>query len=190
MALPATLLHFDLHLAHADSGLDRDLSFKVARHPSETAERVWLRVLAFAWKWSERLEFGPGLCEPDAPDLVARLPDGRTSAVVRVGRPDPERVERDVNRSGGAAVAVLFESPRRMEAFLAEARERGLARLRAAELAAFDPELLRTLSAHEERRIRLSLTFVADHLYAELAGRMHDAPLERGSYGAGPDERA
>jgi uncharacterized protein YaeQ len=182
VALPSTLLHFDLHVAHADTGLDRDVAFKVARHPSETPERVWLRVLAYAWKWSEALEFGPGLCEPDAPDLLARLPDGRTSAIVRVGKPDPERVERDVNRGAGAAVAVLFDSPRRMAAFLSEARERGLARLASAELAALDAELLRALSAYDERRIRLSLTFVADHLYAELAGRMHDAPLERGRY--------
>jgi uncharacterized protein YaeQ len=180
VALPSTLLHFDLHLAHADVGLDRALSFKVARHPSETIERVWLRVLAYAWRWSEALEFGPGLCEPDAPDLLARLPDGRTSAVVRVGKPDPVRVEKDVSRSSGAAVAILFESPRRMEAFLEEARERGLARLGSAELAAVDPDLLRSLSAHDERRIRLSLTFVADHVYAEVAGVMHDGPLERG----------
>src|SRR5512138_1446310 len=135
MALPSTLLHFDLHLARADEGLDRALSFKVARHPSETLERVWLRVLAYAWKWSEALEFGPGLCEPDAPDLLARLPDGRASVLVRVGRPDPERVERDVSRGGGAAVAVLFESPRRMAAFLDEARERRLSRIAQADLA-------------------------------------------------------
>lgn len=182
MALPSTLLHFDLHLARADEGLERALSFKIARHPSETAERVWLRVLAYAWKWSEALEFGPGLCEPDAPDLVARLPDGRTSAIVRVGKPDPERVERDVNRGAGAAVAVLFDSPRRMEAFLEEAREKGLDRLAAAELAAVDPDLLRELSSRDERRIRLSLTFVSDHLYAEAGGRMHDAPLASGRH--------
>ncbi|HEX9050577.1 MAG TPA: YaeQ family protein [Anaeromyxobacter sp.] len=180
MALPATLLHFDLHLAHADEGLDRDLSFRIARHPSETSERLWLRVLAYGWRWSEALELGPGLCEPDAPDLLARLPDGRTSAVVRVGKPDPERVERDVSRNAGASVAVLFESPRRMAAFLAEARDRRLARLAAVELAAVDPELLRRLSACEDRRIRLSLTFVEGHLYAEVGGRMHDGPLERG----------
>ncbi len=180
MALPSTLLHFDLHVSHADAGIDRDVALKVARHPSETSERVWLRVLAYAWKWSEGLELGPGLCEPDAPDLVARLPDGRTSAVVRVGKPDPERVEKDVRGGGGASVSVLFESPRRMAAFLAEARERGLARIASAELAAVDPGLLHALSTHAERRIRLSLTFVADHLYAAVAGRRHDAPLERG----------
>jgi hypothetical protein len=70
-----------------------------------------------------------------------------------------------------------------MAAFLDDARARGLSRVGSAELAAVDPELLRALCAHEDRRIRLSLTFVADHVYAEIGGRMHDGPLERGSYG-------
>ena len=52
---------------------EQALSFKVARHPSETAERTWLRVLAFAWKWREGLAFGPGLCEPEAPEADAAV---------------------------------------------------------------------------------------------------------------------
>lgn len=182
MALPSTLLHFDLRLSQADLGVEQDVSFKVARHPSETAERLWLRVLAFAWKWREGLAFGPGLCEPDAPDLLAVTPDGRASLVVRVGKPEPVRVERDVNRSAGASVAVLFESPRRLEAFLAEARALGLDRLSRAELAAVDPALLAALAAREERRVRLSVTLVADHLYVEVGGEMLEAPLTRSGY--------
>ncbi len=182
MALPATLLHFDLRLVHADHGLEQALSFKVARHPSETAERVWLRVLAFAWKWREGLAFGPGLCEPEAPDLLVSTPDGRTSLVVRVGKPEPERVERDVNRNAGAEVAVLFESPRRLEAFLAEARERGLARLARADLAAVDPALLAALAGRDERRFKGAITLVADHLYVEVGGAMLEAPLTRSGY--------
>lgn len=182
MALPATLLHFDLRLVHADHGLEQDLSFKVARHPSETAERVWLRVLALAWKWQDGLAFGPGLCEPDAPDLLATTPDGRARLVVRVGKPEPSRVEKDVNRGAGAAVAVLFESPRRMEAFLAEAREGRLERLARAELAAVDPPLLAALAALEERRFRLAVTLVGDHLYVEVGGEMLEGPLLRASY--------
>lgn len=182
MALPSTLLHFDLRLVHADHGVEQDVSFKVARHPSETPERLWLRVLAFAWKWRDGLAFGPGLCEPEAPDLVASTPDGRASLVVRVGKPEPARVEKDVNRGAGAAVAVLFESPRRMEAFLAEAREGRLERVSRAELAAVDPPLLAALAAVEDRRIRCAVTLVGDHLYVELGGQMLEGPLARGTY--------
>ncbi len=74
MALPSTLHHLDLRFSQADAGVDGEVSVKVARHPSETMERLWLRILAFAWKWREGLAFGPGLCEPDAPDLVGGPP--------------------------------------------------------------------------------------------------------------------
>jgi uncharacterized protein YaeQ len=182
MALPSTLLHFDLRVVHADAGLDEALSFKLARHPSETPERSWLRVLAFAWKWREGLVFGPGLCEPEAPDLLATTPDGRASLVVRVGKPEPTRVERDVNQNAGAEVAVLFESPRRLEAFLAEARARGLGRVAKADLAAVDPGLLAGLAARAERRHKGSITLVSDHLYVEVGGELSDAPLTRSGY--------
>jgi uncharacterized protein YaeQ len=179
MALPSTLHHLDLRFSHADAGVGGEVSLKVARHPSETMERLWLRILAFVWKWREGLAFGPGLCEPDAPDLSAARPDGRTALLVRVGKPDAQRIERDVNRNAGAEVAVLFDSPRRLEAFLAEVREGGHARAASADLAAADPALLRELGAREDRRIRAAVTLVADHVYVEVDGRTLDAPLHR-----------
>lgn len=185
MALPSTLHHLDLHLAHVDRGVDRDLALKVARHPSETMERLWLRVLALAWQWEEGITFGPGLCEPDAADVLASRPDGRASLLVRVGKPEPERVARDVAQGGGARVAVLFDSPRRLEGFLAEARGARLDRLARAELAAVDPGLLASLSTRDDRRFRGSITLVGDHLYLELGGVVLDGPLSRMSYSEG-----
>jgi uncharacterized protein YaeQ len=136
-------------------------------------------VLAYAWKWREGIAFGPGLCEPEAPDLLAADPGGRTTLLVRVGRPEPARVERDVNQNAGAEVAVLLDGPRRLAAFLAEAREGGLARAAAADLAAVDGPLLAGLAAVDERRIRVVVTLVADHLYLEVNGRTLDGPLHR-----------
>jgi len=185
MALPSTLHTIDLRFSQADLGVSGEVSLKVARHPSETMERLWLRILGFAWKWREGMAFGPGLCEPDAPDLAAVLPDGRTAALVRVGRPDPQRIERDVNQNAGAEVAVLFDSPRRLEAFLEEARAGRFERVARADLAAADPALLRELAAHEDRRIRASITLVADHLYVEVGGRTLDGPLHRTGSAAG-----
>lgn len=179
MALPSTLHHLDLRFSQADAGIDGAVSLKIARHPSETMERLWLRILAFVWKWREGMAFGPGLCEPDAPDVVAALPDGRTAVLVRVGKPDAQRIARDVNQNAGAEVAVLFDSPRRLEAFLAEARDGGHARATTADLAAADPAFLKELGSREERRIKASITLVADHLYVEVGGRTLDAPLHR-----------
>ncbi len=179
MALPSTLHHFDLRFSQADRGVDGEATLKVARHPSETMERVWLRVLAYAWKWREGVSLGPGLCEPDVPDLLVVAPGGRASLVVRVGRPDPARVERDVTANSGAEVAVLFDGPRRLASFVAEAREAGFTRAGAADLAAVDAALLTELGRIEERRMKVVVTLVADHLYVEVNGRALDGPLHR-----------
>src|SRR5512134_2045945 len=181
MALPSTLHHFDLRFAQADHGVEGEASLKVARHPSETMERVWLRVLAYAWKWRDGIVFGPGLCEPDEPELLVPAPGGRRSLVVRVGKPEPSRVERDVVQNAGAEVAVLFEGPRRLAAFLDEARSRGLARAEAADLAAIDGPLLAELASIDGRRLKVVATLVADHLYLEVSGRSLDGPLHRGT---------
>ena len=179
MALPSTLHHVDLRVSLADEGVEGAVVLRVARHPSETMERVWLRVLACAWKWREGIAFGPGLSEPDAPDVLALAPDGRASLVVRVGRPEPARIERDVNQNPGAEVAVLFDGRRRLGAFLEEAGEGGWARAAAAQFAAVDGPLLAELAAMEERRLKVVVTLVADHLYLEVNGRALDGPLHR-----------
>jgi uncharacterized protein YaeQ len=181
MALPSTLHHFDIRLSQVDRGVDRQLSVKVARHPSETAERLWLRLLAYCWQWEETIAFGPGLCEPDEPDLLALGADGTTRTLLcRVGRPELARIEKDCARGGGARVAVLFESPRRLEAFLVEARAGRPERIGAAELAAVAEEVLRPLCAIEDRRVKLGLTLADDHLYVDVAGQTLDGPLVRG----------
>lgn len=182
MALPSILHHFDVALADVDRGVHETFSVKAARHPSETVERLWLRLLAYCWRYEEGIAFGPGLCEPDAPDVVANRLDGTPSLVVRVGQPEPARVLRDVNANATAKVAVLFESPRRMEAFLEEARSGGLSRLARVELAAAEPGLLRALASDEARRAKLTLTIASDHLYVDRGGATFDAPLIRSSF--------
>jgi len=181
MALPSTLHHFDVALSHVDRGLDLKLAVKAARHPSETIERLWLRLLAFCWQWEETITFGAGISsEPEEPDLLALGPDGSTrTLLVRVGRPEVARVEKDLARGGGARVAVLFEGERRLEAFLAEARAGRPERLARVELAAVPDQLLRELAKRDERRQKVGLTIVADHLYLDLGKETLDGPLVR-----------
>ncbi len=183
MALAPALYDFDVALSHVDAGVERRLAIKAARHPSEALERLWLRVLGYCWLWRDGIAFGPGISDPDEPDLVARGPTGEEALWVRVGRPDPVKVQREADRHPRARVAVLFDSPERMEAFAAAAREQGLARLGAVELAAVDPALLSALCEVDERRTRISLTIVGDHLYVSRGSRSIDGPLTRSRAG-------
>lgn len=179
MALAPTLHEFDVALSNVDAGVERRITVRAARHPSESLDRLWLRLLAYCWLWEEGIEFGPGLSEPDAPDLFARDLTGEERLWVRVGRPDPARVQVEADRHPRARVVVLFDSPRRLQAFAAAAAEQGLARLGRVELAAVDPRLLAGLAEVAERRVRLTLTIVGDHLYVDLGGRTADGPLAR-----------
>ena len=179
MALAPTLHDFEIALSHVDRGLEVKLSVRTARHPSETMERVWLRVLAFCLFHDERIAFGPGLGEPEAPDLESRDLTGRLTRWIRVGKADPSKVQRAADQNAGAAVAVLFESPAKQQAFLEEARGAGLARLKTVELVACEPDLLAALGQRDARRARLSLTVVGDHLYLDLGEAHLDGPLTR-----------
>ena len=182
MSLAPSLYNFQLSLSQVDRNVTQELTVKLARHPSELMERVWLKLLAFCWQWEERLEFGPGLGDPDAPDLVTRDYTGVVTRWIRVGKADPVKLQRAVDQNAQAQIVALFESPDRLESFLAEARIAKTARLTRAELAAVDAELLRAISAYDERRAKISVTFVGDHFYLEVNGESFDGPLVRGTF--------
>ena len=123
MAQAPVLYDFDVALSHVDKALDARLSVRTARHPSETLDRVYLRLLAFCLFHEERLAFGRGLSDPDAPDLEARDLTGELSLWIRVGKAEPGRLQKIIDQNARARVAVLFESPQRLEAFAAAARK-------------------------------------------------------------------
>ena len=180
MAQAPVLYDFDVALSHVDKALDARLSVRTARHPSETLDRVYLRLLAFCLFHEERLAFGRGLSDPDAPDLEARDLTGELSLWIRVGKAEPGRLQKIIDQNARARVAVLFESPQRLEAFAAAARAEKLGRLGRAELCAIDPALTAALAEVEDRRAKLSVTIVGDHFYVERAGKSIDAALTRG----------
>lgn len=181
VALQSVLYDFEVELSHVERDRHLRVAAKVARHPSESLERLWLRVLAWCLFHEERIAFSPGLSDPEIPDVYCDDLTGEKVLWVRVGRPDPERLQREADRAPKAQVAVLFDGPARLEAFLAEAREKRLSRLGGVELLAVDPALLRALAARDDRRVRMSLTAVGDHLYVQRGSESLDGALLRGN---------
>ncbi|MGH8351941.1 MAG: YaeQ family protein [Pseudomonas sp.] len=92
MALPSTPYKVDLNLTDLDRGVYENLRFTVARHPSETEERLAVRVLAYGLWYNEQLAFGRGLSDVDEPALWEKSLDGRTLHWIEVGQPDAERI--------------------------------------------------------------------------------------------------
>ena len=179
MTLTALPVRCDIELALVDRGICTPVAFRGSHHPSETAERVWLTILAFAWQWRPELVTGSDISDAEGPDLVAHGLDGRLLSAVFVGKPEPRRVLKAVDRDGEVQVAVLFESAMRLKAFGDAIAEPRLERLRGAELGAVEPNLLRQLAMGDLRRGKMSLTLSGDHFYIERDGESFDGPLFR-----------
>jgi uncharacterized protein YaeQ len=120
MALKSTIFKVELSIADVERGYYRDHSLRIARHPSETDERMMVRVLAFALHADEALEFGRGLSAENEPDLWQRDLTGAIERWIDVGLPDEREVRKacgrarsvDVLAYGGRAVELWWESAR------------------------------------------------------------------------------
>ncbi len=104
MALNATIFKADLQIADIDRGYYQDHALTVARHPSETDERMMVRLLAWARHASDTLTFGKGLWTDDEPDLWQRDLTGVIDLWIDVGQPDEKRIRRACGRSGAVFV--------------------------------------------------------------------------------------
>ena len=98
MSLTATIYTFEIDLVDHDRQVYDTLFVRAARHPSESEEYLWTRVLAFAAEHTEGIEFSPGgLSDPDQPAIVVRDLTGRMTAWIEIGLPDAERMHRATN---------------------------------------------------------------------------------------------
>jgi uncharacterized protein YaeQ len=99
MALKATIFKADLQIADMDRNYYHEHALTIARHPSETDERMMLRVLAYALHASETLSFGKGLSADDEPDLWQKDLTGAIELWIDVGQPDERRIRRACGRA-------------------------------------------------------------------------------------------
>ncbi|MAK55560.1 MAG: hypothetical protein CML17_06920 [Pusillimonas sp.] len=106
MALRATIYKADLHIADNDRTYYASHSVTVARHPSETDERMMVRLLAFALYAddTESLVFTKGLSETDEPDLWRLDLTGAITQWIETGLPDERRVLKVCGRADDVVV--------------------------------------------------------------------------------------
>ena len=104
MALKSTIYKAELQIANMDRHYYADHSLTIARHPSETDERMMVRVAAFALFAQERLEFCKGLSDIDEPDLWQKDLTGAIETWIEVGQPDERRIAKASGRSNEVIV--------------------------------------------------------------------------------------
>ena len=100
MALKATIHKATLNIADMDRNYYGDHHLTVAQHPSETDQRMMIRLLAFALNASETLEFTKGLSTDDEPELWQKDLTGEIEVWIELGLPEEDRLRKACNRAG------------------------------------------------------------------------------------------
>ncbi len=111
MALKATVFKADLQVANLDQNQFGDYSLTLAQHPSETIERVMIRLLAFALYASEDLRFGRGLSNEEDAAVWEIDPSGVIRLWIDVGLPDEARVKKACSRADRAVIITYGGRP-------------------------------------------------------------------------------
>jgi uncharacterized protein YaeQ len=119
VALKSTIFKAQLAIADIDHGYYADHGLTLARHPSETDERMMIRLAALALN-AHRLQtdcggdgtlgFGAGLSDPDEPDVWLRDFTGATRLWVEVGQPDEKPLVRACGKSDHVLVYAFSHS--------------------------------------------------------------------------------
>ena len=167
MALKATIFKIQLNVADMNRQHYGDYSLTIARHPSETDERMLVRVLAFAAHADDALQFTKGLSADDEPDLWQKNLVNDIDCWIDVGLPDEKRVRKACNR----ARQVIIYSYGRTASHWWQQNQEKLARfdnLTIVNLPKAETDALATLA---ERTLQLQCTLQDDQIWLSDGAR-------------------
>jgi uncharacterized protein YaeQ len=180
MALKATIFKAALQIADMDRHYYAEHALTIARHPSETDERMMARVLAFALHASERLAFGKGLSDEDEPDVWEKDLTGAIMTWIDVGFPDEKRIRKAAGRSD--QVYVYCYGAAHASAVWWEQVERALAKTRNVSVIKLPSAATRELATLADRTMSLTCTVQDGQIWIgsdALAVEVHPESLKR-----------
>ena len=155
MAPNATIFKALLHIADVDRHYYDDHTVTLARHPSETDERMMVRLLAFAFHAHETLLFGRGLSAEAEPALWQKDLTGLIELWIEVGLPDEKSLRQACGRA--QQVCVYSYGGRAADQWWKE-NVAGLERLKNLTVMNLSPEGSRALAGLAQRNMELHCT--------------------------------
>lgn len=173
MALPSTIYRANLQLADVDRAVYEALQITVARHPSETEERLVARLLAYALFYEPDLNFTKGISVGDEPDLWLKGPDGRVHLWIEVGLPEAERL---VKASRHAERTVLIAVGKPIPSWEIQQLPK-LTAVANLTVISFELEFIAWLTARLERAINWIVTITEESLYVTIAAETMETTI-------------
>lgn len=153
MAPKATVVKAELQVSDMDRHYYATHMLTLAQHPSETDERLMVRLLAFALYAQDRLEFGRGLSNEEEPDLWRRDYVGDIELWIDLGQPDETRIKKACGRA--QQVVVINYSGRGADIWWDKIAS-SLTRLKNLTVIDISPEVVESLTTLIQRGMRLN----------------------------------
>lgn len=160
MAVKPTIYKCKIALSDLNRNYYDSLNLTIAQHPSETLERMMVRVLAFCINAQEYLEFTKGLSAVDEPELWVRTLDGQLSLWIDVGEPTVDRVKK-ATRLAQTVKIYCFNTKSDVWWDQGRAQFNGLN----ASIFRFEWKSIQSLTALVQRTMDLSVTITGDSAY-------------------------
>lgn len=155
MALKATVFKAQVQISDMDRHYYESHTLTLARHPSETDERMIVRLLAFCLFADPQLAFTKGLSADDEPDLWQRSLSGEIERWIEVGQPDERRLRK---ASGRAREVVVMTYAGRAADLWWQQNGEALERLRNLRVVDLSSSEVQTLTGLVERSMDLQCT--------------------------------
>ncbi|HWU68595.1 MAG TPA: YaeQ family protein [Stenotrophobium sp.] len=174
MALTATIYSLSVQLSDMDRSVYQTLDLRVARHPSETAEYMLTRVLAYCLEFQDGIAFTEGVSAVDEPAVVVRDLTGRITSWIEVGAPDSERLHRGSKLAGHAVVY----THRSAQQVLAQLDGRKIHRAADIAVHALERPFIDAAASALQRRTSLALTVTERQLYLDIDGKTFNTRIE------------
>lgn len=156
MALKSTIYKATLNISDLDRHHYAEYPLTLALHPSETEERLMMRLLAFTLYADEQLSFTRGLCADDEPDLWQHAPNGEIERWIEVGLPSEKRLRKACSRAQKVTL-IVYGSDQQVEPWWQGIR-RTLMRFDNLELLRVSEAESAALTALVARQMRLQCT--------------------------------
>lgn len=176
MALKATIFKADLQVSDMDRGYYQSHTLTLARHPSETDERLMIRLLAFALFADEHLRFTRGISSVDEPDLWRKSLTDEIELWIEVGLPEARRLGKACGRA--QQVQVICYGGRNADLWWKKIKP-DLERFSNLSVFNLADETLKLLTPLAERNMQLQCMIEDGQIWLMCGEQSFEIPLER-----------
>ena len=174
MAQTSTIYNLTIDLSDVDRGVYEQFDVRIARHPSETAEFMLVRILAYCLEFRDGIALTEGVASADEPAILVRDLTGQITSWIEVGLPDASRIHRGSKLAERTAVYT-----HRGRLLLSQLDGSRIHKSENIPIYALDSDFIDKASKRIERRTSIELSVTEQQMYLAINGENFTSSIQQ-----------